>query len=308
MDLTEAFVKHENALRRLNRSDHTIKAYKVYKDAFLVWLEEHGLEDDLEALNPQFVREFQGWLRARSTGSRGGLAAEKQAVVVLKVVSHWMWEQEYYAVDPLARLKRPKVPKVHRKPFTEQEAKRLVSAALDGPTPLRDRAMILLLFDTGARVGELCGIERKDVDWDRGAVLLRKTKGGHPRTVIFRVGTERGGGRCMQALKQWDRTRNARPGVEALFTTVDGYGISTRRVRERFKELGELARVPDCHPHRCRHSAATELLADRPGAENQLRSRLGHLSGDILADYITLSDRTKEEIAEAASLSTKWKL
>jgi hypothetical protein len=84
--------------------------------------------------------------------------------------------------------------------------------------------------------------------------------------------------------------------------------LSTRRVREIFSELGRAARVPDCHPHKCRHTAATEFLAERPGAEIQLRSRLGQVSGQVLADYVTISDPTATEAAGVASLSAKWGL
>ncbi len=96
--------------------------------------------------------------------------------------------------------------------------------------------------------------------------------------------------------------------MDALFTTRERDPLSTRRVREIFERLGDAARVPNCHPHRCRHTAASEFLAERPGAEIQLRSRLGQVSREVLADYITISDPTAAEAADVASLSAKWAL
>jgi hypothetical protein len=84
--------------------------------------------------------------------------------------------------------------------------------------------------------------------------------------------------------------------------------LSTRRVREICTELGTAARVPDCYPHKFRHTAASEFLAERPGAEIQLRSRLGQVSGSVLADYVSISDPTAASAAATASLSTKWGL
>ncbi len=102
--------------------------------------------------------------------------------------------------------------------------------------------------------------------------------------------------------------REARPGVEALFTTRERYALSTRRVREIFAEFGRAERVPDAHPHRTRHTSASAFLSQRPGAELQLRSRLGHIDRSTLGDYISWTDPDQIEAAEVASLSARWRL
>jgi site-specific recombinase XerC len=228
--------------------------------------------------------------------------------MTLKTWAHWLMDNDVFAYDPLGRLKVPRVQKIHRKPFTEQEARRLVAAAAGGPNPIRDRALLLVLFDSGCRVGELCAADVADVDLAQGTIAFRRTKNGAPRMVSIRVPNRRDGGPALSALRNWLKVREAREGVDALFTTREKLSLSTRRVREIFSELGQQARVPNCHPHRTRHSAATEFLAQRPGAEIQLRSRLGHLSKEVLNDYVSLSDPTLEEMAAVASLSTRWNL
>ena len=308
MDLVEAAAFHRRGIERLGRSVATVKLYAIYENSFLAFLLEHEVEPSLDALNPQFVREWQAWLRSKSLGRRGGVVTEKQGVTTLKTWARWLWDNDVYAYDPLARLKVPRVQKIHRKPFTEDEARRLVQAAASGPNPIRDRALLLVLLDSGARVGELCAAELGDVDLVDGKLLFRQTKNGQPRAVVIRVSNRRDGGPALSALRNWLKVREARPGVEALFTTREHWPLSTRRVREIFAELGEAARVPNCHPHRTRHSHATEFLAQRPGAELQLRSRLGHLSHEVLQDYVTISDPTASEIAEVASLSARWNL
>jgi site-specific recombinase XerD len=154
VDLIEAAEFHRRSLERLNRSPMTLRLYRIYQDSFLAFLVEHGVEPSLDALNPQFAREWQAWLRGRSHGRRGGLATEKQGVTTLKTWARFLWENDVYPFDPLARLKVPRVQKIHRKPFTEEEAKRLVQAAACGANPIRDRAVLLMLFDTGCRVGD----------------------------------------------------------------------------------------------------------------------------------------------------------
>jgi integrase len=308
MNLVEAAEFHRRSLERLNRSPATLRLYKIYEDSFLAFLVEHEVIPTLDALNPQFVREWQAWLRGKSTGKRGGLVTEKQGVLVMRTWGRFLLENDVYEFDPLGRLKVPRVQKIHRKPFTEDEARRLVQAAAMGPNPIRDRCLLLLLLDTGCRVGELCAAEVGDIDLVEGSIVFRRTKGGNPRKVIFRVPTRRDGGPALSSLRNWLRIRDARPGVDALFTTRERLALSSRRVREIFTELGTVARVPNAHPHRCRHTSASEMLAEVPGAELQLRNRLGHVSRGVLADYVTTSDKTAATIAGIASLSAKWNL
>jgi integrase/recombinase XerC len=308
VDLIECAEFHRRALERLNRSSQTIRLYRVYENSFLGFLLECDVEPTLDTLNPQFVREWQASLRARSVGRRGGLATEKQGVMVLKTWAHFLMDNDIYPFDPLARLKVPRVPKLHRKPFNQDEARRLVAAASAGPNPIRDRALLLLLFDTGCRVGELCAARVADIDLAEGSISFHTTKNATPRHVIFRVPSRRDGGPCLAALRNWLKVRETRPGVDALFTTRERYPLSTRRVREMFAEFGRAARVPDSHPHRTRHTSASEFLAQRPGAELQIRHRLGHLDRSALADYISWTDPSQVEAAEVASLSARWKL
>ena len=85
--------------------------------------------------------------------------------------------------------------------------------------------------------------------------------------------------------------REARPGVETLFTTRERLPLSTRRAREIFETLGQVARVPNAFPHRCRNTNATEYLSEQPGAELALQARLGHLSREMLSTYVSQADR-----------------
>jgi integrase len=139
-----------------------------------------------------------------------------------------LWENDVYAFDPLARLRTPRVQKIHRKPFTQDEATRLVQVASMGPNPIRDRALLMLMFDTGCRVGEMCAATLSDIDVDEGVIVFNRTKNGRPRAVKFRVQGRRDGGPALAAMRQWLKVREARPGVEALFTTREKMPLSTR--------------------------------------------------------------------------------
>lgn len=308
MDLVEGFEFHRRTLERLGRSPETLKLYRIYEMRFLAFLEEGEIAPSFDALTPQLVYEAQSWLRNQSKGRRAGVVAERAFVLTLRTFDRFAVESDLYPVPRLARLRKPSVPRIKRKPFTEAEAKRLVQAAMEGPNPLRDRVLLLLLFDTGCRIGELCNSDVEDVDLVKGAILFRFTKTKRPREVIFRVADRRDGGPAMQAVRQYLRVRDSPPDEKALLVTREHHRLSPRRAREIFNELGRAARVSNCHPHRCRHTAATEFLAERPGAEIQLRSRLGHVDHTVLSDYVSLSDQTADEAAGVASVSRKWNL
>lgn len=137
-----------------------------------------------------------------------------------------------------------------------------------------DRAVIELLYATGIRVSELCGLDLDDID--AGRRTLRVTgKGNKQRTVPF-------GPPAAAALDQW--LENGRPrwvrerSGPAVFLGPRGRRIDQRRVRSRLHRLlATEPGVPDVGPHGLRHSAATHLLEG--GADlRTVQELLGHAS------------------------------
>lgn len=306
--LYAAHLAHLEALRRQRRAPATLKVYRLYVGGFLSFLETLGiLSPDLEHLTPDLVGQFQDSVHARAHGTRDGDAAEQQAVRLVKIFSRWLWRRGVLESDPLARIEAPRLTKLHRVPFSEPEVRRLMDAARDGPHPVMERALLLLGLDTGARIGEMVSATLGDLDLDTGVILFRRTKNGRPRRVFFGVASRADNGPCVVALRAWLANR---PLSEAptIFLGRDGGPLSTDAARRIYRALGLSADVSQCHPHRGRHTAASEFLAELPGAELHLRKRLGHLSAEVLADYVNISDQSARSVAETASLSAKWNL
>ena len=293
---------HQTALKRLRRSPSTLKQYRIYIGGYVRFIEERGGPMDLEhALTPDLVSDYQDSVRATSMGTRDGASAERDSVRLVKTFSRWLWRRGFVANDPLARLEPPRLAKLHRLPYTEAEARRLLVAARSGPRPIFARALLLLGLDTGCRIGELCAADLGDLDLGAGAILFRHTKNGHPRRVIFQ-------GPSLEALRAWLEARVAVGGEQALFTSAAGDRLTYGEAYRLYARLGKAAGVPNCIPHRGRHTHASELIAELPGAELQLRHRLGHMSHQVLADYVSVTERSAREIAAVASLSSKWNL
>lgn len=146
-------------------------------------------------------------------------------------------------------------------------------AAGSDPLALRDQAVLELLYATGVRVSELCGLDLSDVDESRRVVRVLG-KGGRERAVPFGVPAQR-------ALTRWcrhGRPRLATPASgEALLLGARGGRLHPTVVRRLVSRYARVAGLPPTSPHGLRHSAATHLLEG--GADlRSVQELLGHSS------------------------------
>jgi integrase/recombinase XerC len=160
------------------------------------------------------------------------------------------------------------------------------SAAGDDPVALRDLLVVELLYATGVRVAELCGLDLTDVDEER-RVLRVVGKGDRERAVVYGVPAER-------ALRRWlDRGRPAlaRSGTPNALLLGERGGRLDPRVARRVVHRAALRAggVPDVGPHGLRHAAATHMLEG--GADlRYVQELLGHakLSTTQLYTHVTV--------------------
>jgi integrase/recombinase XerC len=155
------------------------------------------------------------------------------------------------------------------------ELQRLLESHPDeGPLALRDDAMLELLYASGIRVGELCGLDLGDLDLPRRLVRVLG-KGAKERSVPFGLPAGR-------ALSSW--LEEGRPEVvgsqsgQAVFLGARGARIDQRAVRRTVHaRLAKVEGAPDLGPHALRHTAATHLLEG--GADlRTVQELLGHAS------------------------------
>ena len=166
-------------------------------------------------------------------------------------------------------------------------------------TALRDRAIVILLVDTGIRASELCDLVQRDADFkNHRSVVIGK--GRKERHVPISPRTE-------QALWRYLTTRDDKKPAAPLFATATG----NRRDRFGLHRLLETAvsrvGVQDVHPHRFRHTFAIMFLRNG-GNVFALQRILGHESLTMVNKYLAIAQTDLEAAHRDASPAMNWAL
>ena len=219
----------------------------------------------------------------------------------VRVFTAWALRSGRAHADAGAQLGSPKAHKPLPSALDVPQARALLEAAAiqadDGsPVGVRDVAILELLYATGARVGELCGLDLDDVDRSRRVVRVFG-KGRKERTVPYGLPADR-------AVDRW--LTDARPALfvpgsgPALFLGARGMRIDQRAVRTMVhRRLEDVPGAPDLGPHGLRHTAATHLLEG--GADlRTVQEMLGHAS---LATTQIYTHVTTERLRSAYQLA-----
>ncbi|TCO56944.1 tyrosine recombinase XerC [Actinocrispum wychmicini] len=274
-DIVDAYERHLRSERGL--SPHTVRAYvgdAVSLLGYVRGLDVLGTgEQERHELDLPGLRAWLAGQRSAGTG-RTTLARRSAAA---RTFTAWAYRRGHIATDPGARLVAPrphrKLPSVLRRDQADDLMRAAESGATErNPVAMRDRAVVELLYATGIRVSELCGLDVDDVDTDR-RVLRVVGKGDKERTVPF-------GAPAQRAVLDW--LAEGRPELvndkspPALLLGVRGGRLQPGSVRRIVHQaLMAVPGAPDLSPHGLRHTAATHLLEG--GADlRSVQELLGH--------------------------------
>lgn len=267
-----AFEDHLTLERNL--SDHTVRAYLGDVQGVLL----HAVALGRTSTADLDLRTLRSWLAREQTLGKARTTLARRATAV-RVFTAWAQRTGRMSIDAGASLASPKAHRVL--PDTLDNAsldsglQHLVDAALEGEDPAarRDRALIEMLYATGIRVSELCGLDVDDVDRQRRVIRVLG-KGRKERTVPYGVP-------AAEALDAWLAVRGAwvtDRSRSALFLGARGGRIDPRVVRALvYKVFGNEETGKRIGPHGLRHTAATHLLEG--GADlRAVQELLGHSS------------------------------
>lgn len=264
-----------------DRSAHTIRAYV----ADVVSLLDHATRMGRTAPADLDITVLRSWLaRLRTTGAARASLARRAAAA--RMFSAWAHRTGLLAADVGASLASPKTPRALPGALRVDQAADLVEAAAGDASPvgLRDHVVLELLYATGIRVAELCGLDIADVDAARRVVRVLG-KGGRQRSVPY-------GRPAQDALDRWlrhGRPRLAGPASgDALLLGARGGRLQPTVVRRLVSGYARAAGLPRTSPHGLRHAAATHLLEG--GADlRAVQEILGHaaLSSTQIYTHVT---------------------
>jgi integrase/recombinase XerC len=274
-DVTTALDRYERHLAmERGLSPHTVRAYLGDVVALLVHL-AGGTADDVtvEAID---LPSLRSWLAAQHTTGASRTTMARRAASA-RTFTAWAARNGLLAADPGPRLAAPRPHRTLPAVLRPDQAGAAMAAAESGaeqgdPVALRDQAVVELLYATGVRVAELCGLDLDDVDYSQRVIRVLG-KGSRERTVPFGVPAER-------AVRRWVEygrsTLVSDRSQRALLLGARGGRLDPRTARRVVHDVvAEVPGTADTGPHGLRHSAATHLLEG--GADlRTVQELLGH--------------------------------
>ncbi|WP_314502675.1 site-specific tyrosine recombinase XerD [uncultured Microbacterium sp.] len=273
----DAYLRHVSIERGL--SEHTVAAYRRDLAGYVDWLAEHGIRDSNE-VTPALVAEFAAERASSEPPPAASSLARLQSSV--RGLHRYLAREGIEPADPTGRLRPPKAARRLPKALTIDQVEQLLDAA--GPASgtadagdligLRDRALLELLYATGARVSEVVQLDVDDLA--PGEVVRVRGKGSKER--IIPVGSY--ARTALQAYLTRSRPELSRRGraTPRLFLGARGAPLSRQSAWLVIQNAAERAQLTaHVSPHTLRHSFATHLL--QGGADVRVvQELLGHAS------------------------------
>jgi site-specific recombinase XerD len=281
------------ALKVAGRSPRTIDWYRDFLREFVRFVERDGRAATGGDLQAPVVRRWL--LSLQSRPRRLAPISVAGRVRTLKAFGTWVASELDLASNPLRAVPLPRVPDQLVPSLRDPEIIALLRAVEGSRDPERDRAIVLLLLDTGVRVSEAASLRIGDVDLAEGRCRVLG-KGGRERVVPI-------GRRARKALRAWMIHRRGVRDDDSLFTGPAGHRLTARGLYQLIHRLAERAELQTrCSPHVLRHTFARSFLTNG-GDVFSLQRILGHSPSSIQVTrrYVDLLDDDLRAVHRHAS-------
>lgn len=252
------------------KSVNTIKLYR-----YTITRLHESLNVPFKAMTVYHLRQF--------------MMAEKDRGVSMNTIKHnswtyssffgWLFNEGLIPTNPTANLGQIKAHPQEELPFSGEQIQ-LIKESCGNDCEL---AIVHFLLSTGCRISEVCSVNRNDIDYAN--LKLEVTgKGDKTRTVYIDNVTAMMLKRYLAGRKDID---------PALFYSRNNQRFTTNGIRTMLKRIEERSHVPGVHPHRFRHTLATNLI-DRGMNIQEVSTILGHADIKTTMTYVHVNERNTE--------------
>ena len=287
--LEEYGQKYREHLTVLSLAPGTVKGHCFYLNRFFRYLASVGITE-ITAVNRDTVGDYQAhcYEEINGKGEPNSVAAQNNALKVVKGFFRFLHENDYLAGDPAKDVGYARQPKrLPRSILTQAEMRRLLHAP-DTKTTIgyRDRTIIEVLYSSGIRKEEINSLQLADVDYNDGFVRVNSGKGNKDRVVpLGRIAC-----RYLENYVKAVRPALIRdPHDNSLFLSLRGGRLSKNVVWELVRGYARKARLKKAvSPHTFRHTCATLMLRNKANIRH-IQEMLGHASLDTTQIYAQVS-------------------
>ena len=285
-------------------SENTRSLYRMFLDKHIYpVIGDMLLVDVTSAIVQKLILDFQKSGKAHSSALT--------LYVVLNGIFEMAFLDDSIPLSPMLKVKRPAPRKDEAakdessKAMTVQELRSLLSRIAQ--EPLKWRAYINLAADSGARRGELCGLQWQDLDWKSGTITIRRNLQYTPQKGVYLASPKNGqarfvdvGQETLTLLRQLRADQSASCMSKWVFTQ-DGTPepMHPQTPTRYFHTLGKRYGIEDFHPHKLRHTSASIAITN--GADVvSVSERLGH--SDTAVTLRMYAHANKESIRRAGQI------
>jgi len=288
-ELVDRYLTHLRVERA--SSAQTVRAYSADLRQYLDW----AVRADVDPIGLTH-RQMRLYLAEmdRAGYARRTIARRLSAV---RSLFAYLVAEGLVASDPSSVLATPKIPSRLPNVIPDEALQALLGAPdLATPTGVRDRAVLELLYATGARVSEVVGLRVSDLDFAQGQVRLYG-KGAKERIVpVYEVALASVKTYLLEARPKFARST----AEDHLFLSSRGRPLSADAVRRFFRRYTSVVgRGIDLTPHSMRHTFATHLV--EAGADlRTVQELLGHVALSTTQIYTHLSMKRLQDVHSKA--------
>ena len=267
----EELIQEYLAYLRVERgsSPNTVSAYEHDLRDYADFLAKRGV-DDVDGISRQDVADYEADLFERAYAA----STVERHLSSVKSFHRFLVREGMAEHNPTDTVQLPKTPERLPDVLSIEQVDEMLSQPLEpGPLPLRNRAILEVLYGCGLRVSELTGLDLKDLALEEGFLLVLG-KGDKERVSPI-------SGTALAALRSYleeGRSQLVNPAAKptaAVFLNARGGRLSRQSVHRIVADAGQTIGVEGLHPHTLRHSFATHMLEG--GADLRvIQEILGH--------------------------------